>query len=472
MTAVTPAQHRRYVDLSPDQERKITQLVELMQQTYDPLPDQLQILLRYSPTPADAPTPHNTMRHYCYCVLISRLWDVQKAFAMMQENIAYRRQWKLDERSELPTSISLRGWDQMAVVAALQQVPRAPNQRADRIVELIGRYFPCGLHRWDKCGQPVFYVMLGSINEEAILTKLKQVANIGQAPEDVVWEMLQHLIGAGEWLAYYQQMQYDAGTLNVDASEGLIRATTIVVDLKGFGYSMIWKPAIDLAVSSLKKLLHYYTECVHQILVVNAPAMVSFGYRVVRPAVPSTVQAKVRIASPEATVALLREYIDDAFIPAHLGGSCRCDCGCFADYHPDATSGAALTSTEEHLCGGVVTDDITLRAGASHKKVFALQAKEVVVWDFVSASGHDVAFTTFFVPQEQSAGVDLNKVDTRSLEAYVVSKANPSEGSGEYAATAAGALMLVWDNKQSWVTTKHLQMKVFKQEQLKASSSE
>ncbi|KPA78748.1 hypothetical protein ABB37_05866 [Leptomonas pyrrhocoris] len=464
MSSVTPPQHRRYVELTPDKEQKISQLVQRMQQTYSPLPEQLQVLLRYAPRPADAPTPHNTIRHYCYCALISRNWDLQRAFAMLEENVAYRRQWRLDERSEMPTSISLRGWEQMEVVRALGKEPRLANQRADKIVALLGRHFPCGLHRWDKHGQPVFYVLFGRIEEEAIVRKLKQVANVGQAPEDVVWEMLQHLIGVGEWLAYYQQMQYDAGRLDVDATEGLIRATTIVVDMKGFGYSMIWKPAIDLAVSCLKKLFRYYAECVHQVLVVNAPSMVSFGYRIVRPAVPATVQAKVRIAGPDASLALLKEYIDEAFIPAHLGGQCSCEGGCCTDYNPNPQD--VLTATEEHQYGGVSTDDITLRAGAAHRIVFALRQKETVVWDFISASGHDIAFATFFVPSSQCAGVDMEKADVRSLEAYVVSKTNPSEGSDEYKATEDGVLVLVWDNKQSWVTTKHLQMKVFKQQDL------
>ncbi|KPI87504.1 hypothetical protein ABL78_3415 [Leptomonas seymouri] len=462
MSSVTPPQHRRYVDLTPDKEQKISELVQLMQQTYDPLPEQLQVLLRYAPTSSDAPTPHNTMRHYCYCPLISRKWDVQKAFEMLKENVEYRRQCKLDERSELPTTISLRGWDQMEVVRALGKEPRLTNQRADNIVETLGRYFPCGLHRWDKHGQPVFYVMLGSIVEETLLKKLKQMANIGQTSEDVVWEMIQHLIGAGEWLAYFQQMQYDAGKLKVDASEGLIRATTIVIDMKGFGYAMVWKPAIDLAVSCLKKLLHYYAECVHQILVVNAPPMLSFVYRIIRFAVPATIQAKVRIAVPEASLSLLKEYVDEAFIPDHLGGQCHCDGGCFKDYNP--TSQGALTAIEEHQYGGVITDDIALRAGAAHRKCFVLRQQETVVWDFVSASGHDIAFTTFFVPSSQCVGVDLERADVGSLESYVVSKANPSEGSDEYTAAADGTLVLVWDNKQSWVTTKHLQMKVFKQQ--------
>lgn len=465
MTSVTPPPHRRYVDLTPDKEQKITQLVQLMEQTYNPLPEQLQVLLHYCPTAPDAPTTRNTTRHYCYCALVSRSWDVQRAFVMMQRNIAYRRASKLDERSELPTSLSLRGWDQMTVVRALGKEPRQMGQRVDRIVESLGRYFPCGLHRWDKYGQPVFYIMLGSVAEETLLKTLKQLADIGQAPEDVMWEMLQHLIGVGEWVAYYQQRQYDAGKLNVDAAEGLIRATTIVVDMKGFGYSMIWKPAIDLLVSCVRKLLHYYAECVHQILVVNSPSAVSFGYHILQPIMPTTVQAKVRIVSPEASLALLREYIDDAFIPAHLGGQCSCTGGCFTYYNPNP-QGSVLTATEEHQYGGVMTEDITLRAGAAFKKVFELKDKETVVWDFVSANGHDIAFATYFVPKSQCASADMEKVDVRSLEPYVVSKTNPSEGSSEYTATADGVLVLVWDNKQSWVTSKHLQMKVFKQQSL------
>ncbi|KAG5497668.1 hypothetical protein JKF63_03934 [Porcisia hertigi] len=362
-TASVP-RHRRYVDMTPEREQKVTQLVQLMKQAYDPLPMQLQILLRYSPTSEDAPTPHNTTRHYCYCALISCEWNVQRAFDTMNRHVAYRRQFQLDERSELPSAMSIRGWDQVEVSHALGKELRTGNQRVDQIAANIDRYLPCGLHYWDRYGQPLFYLMLGSVDEKNLLKKLKQTANVGQSIAAVLWELLQHLLGSGEWLAYYQQMQYDAGVLTVDASEGLIRATTIVIDLKGLTYKMMWKPAIDLLVTSFKQLLHHYPECVHQILVVNSPSMVSFGYGIIRHILPPTVRAKIRMANSSESLALLKEQIDEKYVPDFYGGACHCPGGCVRSYNPNSSEtdtttidqDGTLPDTEQvPMDGGVMT---------------------------------------------------------------------------------------------------------------------
>ncbi|CAJ08395.1 hypothetical protein LMJF_31_2070 [Leishmania major strain Friedlin] len=345
--AASAPRHRRYVDMTPEREQKITQLVQLMKETYDPLPKQLQILLSYSPTSEDAPTPHNTTRSYCYCALISCQWEVQKAFEAMKKNVAYRLQCHLDERSELPSAVSIRGWNEMEVVRALGKEERAGNQRADEIIAKLDRYFPCGLHYWDRYGQPVFYLMLGSVDEENLLKELKQTTAVGESVDAVMWEMLQHLLGSGEWLAYYQQMQYDAGQLKVDASEGLIRATTIVVDLLGFTYKMIWKPAIDLFVTCLKTLFAHYPECVHRILVVNAPSMVTLAYGIIRHVLPGTVQAKVHMAKPSASLALLQEHIEKQYVPEFYGGACHCQGGCVRSYRPKNAANGTTTVDQD-----------------------------------------------------------------------------------------------------------------------------
>ncbi|KAG5471758.1 hypothetical protein LSCM4_03311 [Leishmania orientalis] len=345
--AASAPRHRRYADMTPEREQKITRLVQLMKQSYDPLPKQLQLLLCYAPTPEDAPTPHNTTRNYCYWALISREWNVQKALEAMRTNVAYRLQCHLDERSELPSAISIRGWDQTEVVRALGKELRVGGQRADQIVASIERYFPCGLHYWDKYGQPVFYLMLGSVDEEHLLKELKQTANAGESIDAVMWEVLQHLMGSGEWLAYYQQMQYDAGQLKVDASEGLIRATTIVVDLKGLTYKMIWKPAVDLLVTCLKKLFSHYPECVHHILVVNAPSMVRFVYHLFRKALPTTVQSKILMACPSESLALLKEHMEEQYVPDFYGGTCHCQGGCVRSYSPNSTDRGAVNVGED-----------------------------------------------------------------------------------------------------------------------------
>ncbi|AIO00781.1 hypothetical protein LPMP_311900 [Leishmania panamensis] len=346
-TVASAPRHRRYVDMTPEREQKITQLVQLMKQTYDPLPQQLQILLRYSPTPEDAPTPRNTTRSYCYYALISCDWDVQKAFEGMKRNVEYRLQCHLDERSELPSAISIRGWDQVEVVRALGKELRAGNQRVDQIVAGIECYFSFGLHYWDRYGQPVFYLMLGSVDEKNLLKKLKEAANVGQSADAVMWEVLQHVLGSGEWLAYYQQMQYDAAKLKVDASEGLIRATTIVVDLKGLTYKMIWKPAIDLLLSCLRELLDHYPQCIHQILVVNASSAVTLIYSLIRKALPDTVQAKIRMARPSESLALLTEYIEAQYVPYFYGGACHCEDGCVRSYNPKSPAKGTVTVDQD-----------------------------------------------------------------------------------------------------------------------------
>ncbi|KAG5471423.1 hypothetical protein LSCM1_01511 [Leishmania martiniquensis] len=347
--AASASQRRRYADLTPERDQKVSQLAHLMKQNCDPLPHQLQILLRYSPTPEDAPTPHNTTRNYCYWALTSREWNVQKAFGAMRQNIAYRLQFHLDERSELPSAISIRGWDQTEVARALGKELRADDQRVDQIIARIDPYFPCGLHYWDRYGQPVCYLMLGSVDEENLLKELKQTAKAGQSTDSVMWEVLQHLLGSGEWLAYYQQQQYDGGQLRADASEGLIRATTIVVDLKGLTYKMMWKPAIDLLFACLRELFRHYPACVHHVLVTNAPAMVRFVYGTFRKVLPARVQAKIRMASPADSPALLKEHIEEQYVPDFYGGSCHCQGNCVRSYSPDRPARDSVTVDEDGM---------------------------------------------------------------------------------------------------------------------------
>ncbi|KAK7198260.1 CRAL/TRIO domain containing protein [Novymonas esmeraldas] len=474
----------RYPALTAEQEAKVTELITLMTRTYDPLPPPLLALQRYTPSKADKAgedgsaatnTFFSPIRNYCYCFLVSREWDVQRALEMMQLSVSYREKNKLDTRAELPSAVCCRGWDQEAVREALEKPTRPTDQRLDRLSASIAPYFSFGLHYWDKHGQPVLYMNLGSVDEPGLLKRLKQLANVGQTPDAVIWELVQHLLGVQEQILFYQQMQYTAGTLAAQAQDGLIRSATIVIDLKGLTYKMLWKPALDLFMNALKSVFQHYPQCVYQILLVNSPAMVTFAYKIVRGALPLGVQKKVHIANVADTPATMRTYIDTQHVPDYLGGACHCEGGCIRGYDPDRKSkasedeaGKSDTASNQSTghkddAAGVTTEDIALKAGQELKRAFALKTGESVVWEFVSASGRDVAFTTFFVPAAEARGMDAAKLHTSKLEPFTVSKGNPSEGSDEYTADGDGLLVLVWDNKKSWFTAKHLQMKVFKQ---------
>jgi hypothetical protein len=468
----------RYPTLTPAQEDKVTELVDLMKRTYDPLPPHLQAIERYmAKDKANNSTTHNPAREYCYCFLISREWDVQKAFDMLQLAVKYRAANGLDTRAEFPAALSCKGWDQEAVLHALGKDVRPMEQRLDQLCAGIAPYFTLGFHKWDRFGQPVLYMMIGKVDEPGLLKKLKQMASIGQSAEAVLWEVVQHALGIDEHLQYYQQLQYNAGKLSVDAADGLIRSTTLVIDLKGLTYKMLWKPALDLFMNTLKEVFKYYSQCVYQILIVNSPAMVMFAYKIVRGVLPPGVQKKVHIANEHDTLETMKKFIEVDCLPDFYGGACHCEGCCIADYDPEqqqhkknkggkeketssTVSDSAASNNGEN---GVATEDITLKAGQHHKRVFALRKGESVVWDFASSDGKDINFITFFVPQKEADGMDWARVHTSKLEAYVVSKENPSDGSDEYTATTDGVLVLMWDNKKSWFAAKHLQMKVFKQ---------
>ncbi|KPI87505.1 hypothetical protein ABL78_3416 [Leptomonas seymouri] len=232
---------------------------------------------------------------------------------------------------------------------------------------------------------------------------------------------------------------------------------------------MLWKPALDLFMNTLRELFQYYSQCVYQILIVNSPAMVMFAYKIVRGVLPPGVQRKVHIVDAQDTPATMRKFIDEANVPDFYGGTCRCPGGCIEGYgqaQAKRRDKESVSSASEEAANGevgVVTEDIALKAGQEHRRVFTLKKGETVVWEFVTPSGNGVTFAKYFEPSNEAKGVDWERVHLSKVERYVISKESPSEGSDEYTAGIDGVLVLVWDNKQSWFSAKHLQMKVFKQ---------
>ena len=493
----------RYPPLTQEQESMVTKMVELVLEKYVPLPLQLQelqrMVLNNSTSNEDdlrsGSTPHNPTRQYCYCFLVSREWNLPKAFEMLRQTVAYRAEHHLDGQPVFPCAVSCKGWDQDAIRRAFGKgvaeedsgaalfPPRPTNQRLDRLCTGIAPYFQYGFHKWDKFGHPVLYMFIGRVDEPGLLDALKCMANIGQSAEAVMWEVVLHILAVAEWLQMFQQVQYNAGALKADAAEGIIRSSTVVIDLKGLTYKMLWKPALDLFMDTLKEIFKYYPQCMHQILLVNSPAMVMFAYKIVRGALPPGVQKKVHIANEHDTPETMKKFVEADCLPDFYGGTCHCTGGCIDGFDPTAkatettdTAAAAAAKRSPDAAGSnalsengaltaefVSTEDISLKAGQQYKRVFQLKAGENVVWEFVSSDGKDVTFTKYFVPEKEANDMDWVKVHVKKLDPFVVSKENPSEGSDEYCANENGVLVLVWDNKKSWFTAKHLQMKVFKQ---------
>lgn len=462
MTEVHSKKVYRFARLTPEREEKITAVLELMKSTFQPLPTQLLRMEHYAPSTPDTPTRENSTRLYCYMFLQAREWNVQKAFAMMKESVAYRKAHKLDERGELPPAFPVHNWDMARMMTEMDVPARAVDDEIGRITAATRSFLEMGFHYWDRSGLPNFYMMLGSVRARTGIKKLKQMAKIGETPLDLCWKVLQHIMGVGEALSIYQQCSYEQGALAVDASEGHIRACNIILDMDGFTYRLIWKPAIDLMRGALRRLFQYYPDCVHRIVVINCPPTILFGYKLIRPTLPASVQRKVIFANHSETLAALSQLMDPQYIPARYGGQCHCKGGCFSmGEGVETTSGPGEESESE--AGDVVTEDITVTAGSDYCRVFDLIARDAVVWEFAASQCKGVTFTVYFIPTATAAGMNWSTVSNKKLEPYVLSEDHPTSGADTYTAQESGTLVLMWANRKSWFSSKYIQLRVYKE---------
>ncbi|KAG5497026.1 hypothetical protein GH5_01548 [Leishmania sp. Ghana 2012 LV757] len=487
------------IRLTGEQADKIKALMRLMKEHYNPLPAQLEMYLQLLPSAASAASgeedsedsagPRHLQRSpvwsYCGSFLVSREWDVQKAFAMLQDVVAFRAANRLDEQCFFPPAVSLRGWSANDVCTVLRQSPRETGQRIDRVVAGVAQGISCGIHYWDKGGRPVVYMMVSSFDEVELMRQLKQMANVGKSHVEVMWEFMLHFIGVMESLVLYQAIQRDAqSTRRASASESAHEAppaaelsqgvVTMVFDMKGLALKMLWKPVIDLLCSIAKDFFKYYPDQVHRIVYVNSPSLARYAFRLVRGVMPAAFQRKIAFVSSHDTLSTLETMIDKKHIPHFLGGDCRCATAggeCFTGYdpqHPRRTvKTGAPAEAREMGNDAFLTEDVTLAAGHECARVFPVKPSEVVAWEFaVAGGGRDITFTIFFVPQSAATQMQWAEVELKKLSSYVVTSEALADGSDVYTAAEDGVVVLGWRNTRSWLASKRLQLRAYKEANL------
>ncbi|CCW62786.1 unnamed protein product [Phytomonas sp. EM1] len=470
-STVVPLQ--RYIPLTPSHEEKIDALLKRIEAELPPPIPFLKLAVECNPSDDDAPTPKHPVRVFAYMYLLSRGWDVERAFAMAKAVYDYRKTNHLDEVALFPPAFSLRGWDLEAMRVFFHHPPRPQPSRVDRLFAGIGAHFSAGLHYWDKSGLPVLYLMIGRVDVRGLLKRLNEMANIGQSAADVFWEHIQHIAGVGELLLLYQQHLWNSRELQkdgVDASEGLIRSATVVVDARGLRYAMLWKPALDLFKELVTRMFQYYPNCMHRVLVINCPTIILLAYNLVKGIFDKEFRKKISLLYPKDSLAALEQLIDKKHIPHFLGGECRCEGTCIEGYFPKncKSASSSIESNDEDAS----TENITISAGTIHERSIPLKKGESVMWEFAIKDGKEIHFSSFFIPSFEHEISEVKKKSTKSdiftrhgeakLANYLIAKTSPTQGAESYFATDDGVLLLVWDNKKSWFSSRKLQMRVFK----------
>lgn len=460
---VTVKEVARFIELTPEHEATIDALLVAIKAKYDPLPELLaRILSIYPESQLQNPTTSNPERLYAYMFLVSREWSVEKAMVMIGEVTTYRKANNLDLFRMLPAAFSVRGYDQTAINEFLGSQPRVQPSRYDKVCSGVTQAFTCGIHYWDKQGLPLVYMMFGSADERLLVKKLQQLATVGQKPDDVLWEFVQHTMGTAEEVGLYQQWRADSGELakdGTDAGAGHIRSSTIVADVKGLSISMLYRPALDIFKACMSRVFRYYPDCVNRIMVVNCPPMIMFAWSIIKGVIDEGVQRKVTFHNVKETPEVLAQVIDRRYIPKHLGGECECEGFCIA-HHDPANPMAHVTITEADEVADVLTEDIHIKAGKRHEKHFVLKAGETVYWDFATANSKDINYTVYFIPATEALS-KVTKFRTAELEPFPVSREKPGSSCDSFVATKGGTVVLVWDNKHAWIHSKTVQMRVY-----------
>lgn len=441
----------RIIALDQKKEKLIDELLEKIEAKYSPLPPQLVTAMAHT-TDRNAPTLHNPTRLYAYSFLNSRKWNVKHALEMAEEVIRFRKEKKFDSRPIAPSPISVRGWSADSLNAFLGREPRVADS-VDVLARKIERHLQVGVHYWDKNGIPVFYVLVGRVHETALLKKLKHQAKVGESPADALWPYIEEYMLLMEELGRYQQHMAESGQL-VDGFEnrdnGIIRSITLVLDTRKLTYKMLWKPAIDLLIDSLKKMFAAFPDCVYQILVINSPAVVRLAYTLVKPALDSNVQSKVHIYSPSDSPAALKELIDERFIPAFLSGGCNCEGNCIASYDPSAPESSDVASDDDDEG----TENLKIAARSKFQKFTAVKPGDVVSWDF---AGDEVDLYVFFFPPERAGRVG-GEISKSKEKDYIILQGTYQKQSHHYTAEQEGLLVVSLDNTKSWMSTAKVQL--------------
>ncbi|GET91460.1 hypothetical protein, conserved [Leishmania tarentolae] len=426
---------------------------------------------------SDLPTPQNDVRLMAYAFLVARHWNVDKAVKMANGACRFFEKFRTGTDCVFPSAFSIRGYDQSNVAAWIKEPFGTTNTPLYRCMQTMTPLVHGGFHYWDRRGLPVIYWLVGRMDTHSVLQKLKPHIPVGTTIEEFFQLFGGGIIETGWSLCRYQDAVLTAHPQpGIDMGAPRRNLCTIVVDCKELNYKMIHRQLLEKTKATLHKMHCVFADFIHRIIVVNCSPMVKFAYGLVKSAISESAQKKIAFVSPENTKAALDSVVGLERVPAFLGGQCECEGGCMASFNPNAV----FTNEEVEQEGDITTENIIVGPGKKHERVFELLQGEEVIWEFSTTKGTDVYFSVMFYPKQKGVAAQSNggkvrvhidkSVKRTTTENPVVKQEKLKDGADSYMAPEDGILQLVWDNSKSIVSSKAIQMRVYKAEAMESSN--
>ena len=210
--------------------------------------------------------------------LRARKFEVNKAFQLCSADVAWRAD-KLELRNL--TSVDVLGCDSLAMY----------------------QFFPTWMHGFDKQGRPVSYRQFGKFEISKVLkltTMEKLIKFHGWETEQAVRKTRESSLSSG---------------FNVETF-------VLVVDAKGWTLSLATSDAFTFIKGMASTDADHYPERLGCMILINAPSVLSFAWRIIQAFLDDVTKAKIKImgSDPKEWQPVLFDLIDRDQVPQMYGG--------------------------------------------------------------------------------------------------------------------------------------------------------
>ena len=294
--------------------------------------------------------------------LRARKYNVKNAFAMVKDDV----RWRCENNR-----LQLRKESAVDVLAC--------------DIHKIYSYFPVWFQGHDKQLRPVSYRQFGKFE---------------------VWNVLK--LTTMERLVRFHAWESEQALRSMhalSASSGYnIETFVLVIDAAGWGLRLATSDAFAFIKGMAVTDSDHYPERLGTMVIVNAPAVLSFAWRVIQGFLDPVTKEKIRILScdPEEWQPVLRHYIDEDQIPRQYGGTA-----------PDLTAQQAIDAMNPPTAAAAAVEEVSAAAmqatTTAATKGYAVGDPDVVgVTMQASANTDRVCATVCAVPSTAEQGTQTD----------------------------------------------------------------
>ena len=203
----------------------------------------------------------------------ARRFHVDRTIQMIENNIKWRKENNVNKIFE---------WD-------------AP--------EVLKKYYPVSLIGHDKKGRPIWIII--------------------QAGEDI--RGILHSVSKHDYVKYtiliLEKMRTELLKQSVKYSYPITQQI-VIMDLEGFSLSdFIWKPCFEVQSECTKMFEDHYPEILKNAFCINAPAVFTIAYTMLRPFLDEATQNKIQIFGKQGWKETILSQLPAEVIPKYWGGT-------------------------------------------------------------------------------------------------------------------------------------------------------